>query len=90
MLLTRHCARELAVFALPPAELAVHPIEGEGRHELFLMCDDISATVEALTIEGAVFSEPISNEGWGLLTSMTLPGGVELGLYEPRPPTTLA
>jgi predicted enzyme related to lactoylglutathione lyase len=78
------------VFALPPAELAVHPLEGEGRHELFLMCDDISATVEALTIDGAVFSEPTSNEGWGLLTSMTLPGGVELGLYEPRHPTALA
>jgi predicted enzyme related to lactoylglutathione lyase len=78
------------VFALPPAELAVHPLEGEGRHELFLMCDDISATVEALTIDGAVFSEPTSNEGWGLRTSMTLPGGVELGLYEPRHPTALA
>jgi hypothetical protein len=53
------------------------------------MCDDISATVEELAARGAVFSQPISDQGWGLLTSMTLPGGVELGRYEPRHPTTV-
>jgi catechol 2,3-dioxygenase-like lactoylglutathione lyase family enzyme len=78
------------IFALPPTELAVHPIEGKGLHELYLMCDDINATVEELTAKGARFSKPISDEGWGLLTSITLPGDVELGLYEPRHPTTVS
>src|SRR5262245_4198679 len=78
------------IFALPPAELAVHPTAGGGHHELYLMCDDIDATVEELTARGAVFSQPSSDQGWGLLTSMTLPGGVELGLYEPRHPTAVS
>jgi hypothetical protein len=77
------------IFALPPAEVAVHPTDGEARHELYLMCDDITATVAELEAKGARFSSPVSDQGWGLLTSLTLPGGVELGLYEPRHPTAL-
>jgi hypothetical protein len=76
------------VFALPPAELAVHPTEGEGQHELYLMCDDIEATIAELSAKSVEF-KPISDQGWGRLTSMTLPGGAELGLYQPRHPTAI-
>ena len=51
------------IFALPPAELAAHPTEGETRHELYLMCDDIEATVEELRAKGVEFSAPVSDEG---------------------------
>src|ERR687896_777819 len=63
------------IFALPPAELAVHPIDGHGKHELYLMCDDINATVAELKDKGVEFTEPVSDEGWGLLTAFALPGG---------------
>jgi catechol 2,3-dioxygenase-like lactoylglutathione lyase family enzyme len=71
------------IFALPPAELAAHPTEGTSRHELYLMCDDISATVEELRAKGIEFISEISDEGFGLMTSLRLPGGSELSLYQP-------
>jgi predicted enzyme related to lactoylglutathione lyase len=74
------------IFALPPAEVAVHPAQAGGRHELYLMCDDIEATVAELTAKGAEVTGAVSDEGWGLLTAIRLPGGGELGLYEPRHP----
>jgi predicted enzyme related to lactoylglutathione lyase len=77
------------IFALPPAELAAHPADGESHHELYLMCDDIRATVDELESKGVEFSTPVSDAGWGLLTSFKLPGGGEFGLYEPRHPTAL-
>lgn len=73
------------IFKLPPAEVAVHPAEGEPSHELYLMCDDVNATVDRLKAKGVSCGE-VSDEGWGLLTSIRLPGGGELGLYEPRHP----
>ncbi len=77
------------VFALPPAELAVHPTDGQAQHELYLMCDDINATIDELKGKGAEVGKPISDEAWGLLTSLRLPGGSELGLYQPRHPTAI-
>jgi hypothetical protein len=77
-----------SIFALPPAELAVHPTDGDAQHELYLLCDDIIATVDALRRKG-VQTDPVSDQGWGLLTSIKLPGGGELGLYEPRHPSPL-
>jgi hypothetical protein len=77
------------IFALPPAELAAHPTDGAGHHELYLMCDDVHATVDELEHRGIEFSRPISDEGFGLMTAIKLPGGGELGVYEPshpRPP----
>jgi catechol 2,3-dioxygenase-like lactoylglutathione lyase family enzyme len=74
------------IFALPPAELAAHPAEQSGRHELYLMCDDVEATVAELELKGVEFSGPVSEQGFGLLTAIKLPGGGELGLYEPRHP----
>jgi catechol 2,3-dioxygenase-like lactoylglutathione lyase family enzyme len=73
------------IFKLPPAEVAVHPVDGAGSHELYLMCDDVNATVEQLAAKGVACS-PVNDQGWGLLTSVRLPGGGELGLYEPRHP----
>ena len=78
------------IFALPPAELAAHPADENGRHELYLMCDDVHATVEELKTKGVEFSRSPSDEGFGPLTAIRLPSGGELGLYEPRHPTPLS
>jgi hypothetical protein len=77
------------IFALPPAELAAHPADGDGHHELYLMCDDIHATVAELEGKGVRFSRPFSDERWGLSTTIAMPDGGELGLYEPRHPTAV-
>ena len=77
------------IFALPPAELAAHPSGGKGRHELYLMCDDIETTVEELQAKGVEFTREISEEGFGLMTSLRLPDGSELAIYEPRHPSPL-
>ena len=81
------------IFALPPGELAVHPGPGWGRdvggHELFLMCDDIERTAAELERRGVELTAPVSDEGWGLLTRLRVPGAGEIGLYEPRHPSPL-
>jgi catechol 2,3-dioxygenase-like lactoylglutathione lyase family enzyme len=77
------------IFALPPAELAAHPTDGDGHHELYLMCDSVAATVEELEAKGVRFARPVTDEGFGLMTAIRLPDGGELGLYEPRHPTPL-
>jgi hypothetical protein len=71
------------IFGLPPAEVAVHPADQSERHELFLMCDDVHAFVEEMAGRSIPCSE-VSNQGWGMLTSVTLPGGGKLGVYQPR------
>jgi catechol 2,3-dioxygenase-like lactoylglutathione lyase family enzyme len=74
------------IFALPPAELAVHPAAGQARHELYLMCDDIGATLAELRGKGVEVAQDVSDQGWGLLAAIRLPDGSELGIYEPRHP----
>jgi len=74
------------IFRLPPAELGVHPSEGALHTELYLMCDDINRTVEELRGRGAEFVDGIKEEGFGLVTYVKLPGGGQLGIYEPRHP----
>jgi catechol 2,3-dioxygenase-like lactoylglutathione lyase family enzyme len=76
------------IFALPPAELAMHPADANGAHELYLMCDDIAATIAELTDKGVACSD-IETERWGRVTRVTLPGGGTLGLYEPSHPSPL-
>jgi catechol 2,3-dioxygenase-like lactoylglutathione lyase family enzyme len=80
------------IFALPPAELACHPAapQDSGHHALYLMCDDIDATVAELESKGVEFVTPVSDERFGRMTRMTVPGGGELGLYEPAHPTPLS
>ncbi|CAN5302555.1 hypothetical protein BH20ACT24_BH20ACT24_19470 [soil metagenome] len=75
------------IFKAPPTEVAVHPTEGPERTELYLLCDDVEATVAELRARGAEFAGPVRDEGWGLLTTIRLPGGGELGLYQPGHPT---
>jgi catechol 2,3-dioxygenase-like lactoylglutathione lyase family enzyme len=77
------------IFALPPAELAMHPHESGGAHELYLMCDDVRSTVEELTAKGVEIVRDVTDAGFGLMTAIRLPGGGELGLYEPRHPSPL-
>ena len=77
------------IFALPPAEFAVHPTEGKPHYELYLMCDNIQDTMKDLQAKGTEFASPVKQEQWGASTAIKLPGGGELGLYEPRHPTAL-
>src|SRR6201985_3010297 len=72
------------IFALPPAELAVHPADRDGRHELYLMCDDIHATLAELRSKGAEVARDVADQGWGLLAAIRLPDGSEFPIYQPR------
>jgi hypothetical protein len=85
------------IFQLPPSEVAVHPLdvsagasggEGDLRAGFYLMCDDVSSYVDSLRAEGVDCSS-ITEAGWGLLTSVTLPSGGRLGLYQPLHPTAI-
>ena len=71
------------IFALPPAEAAVHPADGNDTHELYLMTDDLEAEIRSLTAKGVVCSVP-EQLAWGRRTSFALPGGGQLRLYQPR------
>jgi hypothetical protein len=72
------------IFALPPGELGVHPSAGETTHELLLMCDDVVATTAELREKGVEVRGEPEDRGFGLVTAIVLPGGVEIELYEPR------
>jgi catechol 2,3-dioxygenase-like lactoylglutathione lyase family enzyme len=74
------------IFALPPAEAAVHPDEENGRHELYLLSDDLQADISALRAKGTQCSK-VAEERWGSITRFRLPGGGTLGLYQPKHPT---
>ena len=78
------------IFALPPAELGVHPSEGDAKHELLLMCDDVYATKAELEAKGIEVAGEPKDEGFGVVVTLDLPGGVEILLYEPRHPTAIA
>jgi len=71
------------IFGLPPSELAVHPSPDNDKHELYLICDDIEAFVHEMA-KHKIICSPVQNRGWGLLTTLTLPGGGSLGVYQPR------
>lgn len=82
------------IFALPPAELGVHPAEGPTyssgiRHQFTLMCDDINATIRELGSKGIEIRGEPTDEGWGITVMLVLPGGVEVLLYEPRHPVAI-
>ena len=86
------------IFALPPAEAAIHPSDGErrqlhGGHRLlgsvlYLMCDDLVAVMKSLNVKGVICSA-VEEERWGIKTTMKLPSGGEIGLYQPTHPTAL-
>jgi catechol 2,3-dioxygenase-like lactoylglutathione lyase family enzyme len=76
------------IFKSPPAEVAVHPTgpTDNGRVEFYLMCDDLEATMAELKAKGVEFTGEVSEQGFGLLTTLRVPGAGEMGLYEPRHP----
>lgn len=76
------------IFALPLSEAAVHPAEENGSHELYLMCDDLTAETAALAAKGVTCSQ-VEEQRWGSITKVPLPGGGHLGLYQPKHPTAL-
>lgn len=71
------------IFALPQAEAGIHAAENNGRHEMFLQCDDIAGEVATLSARGVQCADVIDT-GWGLLTKFTLPGGGAIQLYQPK------
>jgi hypothetical protein len=70
------------IFGLPPAELSVHEHEGSALHELYLLCADLEHFVGEMKSRHVV-CDPVHDEGWGLLTSVRLPSGSKLGVYQP-------
>ncbi len=79
------------IFALPPAEMGVHPVEDgeQPHHRLYLMCDDIKKTMADLKTKGVQFTGEAQDQGWGVLATMLIPGGGEIALYEPRHPSPM-
>jgi hypothetical protein len=73
------------IFALPTAESAFHPAEENDRHELYLMCDDLKTEIAALSAKGVECAD-VMEARWGSITKIRLPGGGEIGLYEPKDP----
>jgi catechol 2,3-dioxygenase-like lactoylglutathione lyase family enzyme len=76
------------IFALPPAEAAFHPSDRNGHHELYFLCDDVKAEIAALAKKNVKCAE-VHEERWGSVTKVRLPGGGEVGLYQPKHPTAL-
>jgi catechol 2,3-dioxygenase-like lactoylglutathione lyase family enzyme len=76
------------IFALPPAEVAVHPAEDDVSNELYLMCDDVKAEMRALEVKGVLCSQ-VEEARWGSVTRIRLPGGGDIGLYQPKHPLAL-
>src|SRR6266849_5075421 len=74
------------IFKLPPAEIAVHPTDGEPVHEFYLMCDDIEETLKTVAAQGVTISKPPTQAGWGTLAAIRLPSGTDLPIYQPRHP----
>ena len=77
------------IFALPPAEVAVHPAEGDAKHELYLMCDDLDQTLADLRAKGVEQQGPVHDERWGRLTSIRIAEGTTLGIYQPKHPLAI-
>lgn len=75
------------IFALPSAEAAFHPGDND-QHEMYFMCDDLTATMESLQAKN-VGCGPVKEERWGTLTTIALPGGGKIGLYQPKHPTAI-
>jgi catechol 2,3-dioxygenase-like lactoylglutathione lyase family enzyme len=71
------------IFGMPPAEAAFHPTDGNGRHELYFMCDDLKAEMSALAKKGVSFAA-VEEARWGSISKLRLPGGGEVGLYQPK------
>lgn len=76
------------IFALPPSEIAIHPAKpaDSGTASIYFMCDDIERTVADLKAKGVTFTSEVQNLGWGSLTTLSVPGAGDIGLYQPHHP----
>jgi predicted enzyme related to lactoylglutathione lyase len=74
------------IFAMPPAEVAFHDSDKNDRLEIYLMCDDMAATLKDLKSKNVKVSD-VSEQRWGILATFTLPGGGRIGVYEPKHPS---
>ena len=77
------------IFALPPGELGIYPTREEGSHELYLLTDNLAGMVAELQAKGVEVAEPVSEQPWGLLATIRIPGDDVLRIYEPRHPTAI-
>jgi hypothetical protein len=86
------------IFALPPAEIAVHPTDEDSTRDandgvadaaLYLMCDDLRSTMKSLKTKRVSFA-PVDEAPWGIVTTFALPSGAKIGLYQPKHPTAVA
>ena len=75
------------IFELPAAEVAFHPHDNNNQHEMFFVCDNLKTQMAALEKKGVHFGE-IGQERWGIRTTISLPGGGKIGLYQPTHPVT--
>jgi hypothetical protein len=76
------------IFALPPAEVAIHPSTANDVHELYLMCTDVHALIGTMKAKNIECS-PVDEQRWGSITRITLPGGGRIGVYQPKHPSPL-
>jgi hypothetical protein len=76
------------IFALPPAEIAVHPSDENDVHEVYLMCDDVHSLVDEMK-KHRIECSPVEEQRWGSITRLTLPGGGKLGVYQPKHPSPM-
>jgi predicted enzyme related to lactoylglutathione lyase len=74
------------IFALPPAEAAIHPTDEQEHHDVYLLCEDIEATAQELERRGVPLKRPFDEPRWGRVSEITLPGGGQIGLYQPKHP----
>jgi hypothetical protein len=72
------------IFKLPPAEIAVHPTDGLGKHAFYVLCDDLEKTLADLSARGVTISHAVRDERWGRLAAIQLPSGADLSIYQPR------
>ena len=75
------------IFQIPESDMGVHPAEGgakPGTHDISFYCDDVEKTVQELKSKGVEFPEPVQDQGWGIVTTMLVPGGVRVQLYQPK------
>jgi predicted enzyme related to lactoylglutathione lyase len=73
-----------SIHRLPPGEAAVHPTDGPPSTSMYLLCDDLDATMTELASKGVTFASAPADRGWGVVTTLELPSGAQIGLYQPR------